>query len=314
MAKKIALTKANIKGIWSAVSTPFTKSMQVDKKYFKKIVDHHVKMGLKGLFVCGTSGEGPWMTDSQREEVIRTFAKEAAGKLIISAQVTDNSAARILENIKMAKDAGADIAVIAAPNMFVAPDDKRMTDLFTEAIRKSPLPVGFYDRHTNATVKISNNVIKKIYAEKKVIIIKDSSADKERMKIALQARKKNPKLSIFNGNEFDIVSYAKAGYDGHLVGGGIFNGYMVKLIDEMTRSKDIAGAEKMQKKLNDIMFKVFGGKKITCWLTGQKQLLVEMGLFGTNASYLKFPLTASCKKAIKEVVKKEAKYLFPYKA
>ncbi|MHC4871654.1 MAG: dihydrodipicolinate synthase family protein [Planctomycetota bacterium] len=313
MAKKIALTRSNIKGTWSAVSTPFTKDMKVDKKCFKRIIDHHVKLGCKGLFVCGTSGEGPWMTNDQQLEVINTYAKHAAGKLIISAQVTDNSPERILDNIKMAKSAGADIAVVAAPYAAVMPDDKRIADIYIESIRKSPLPVGFYDRGKNATVFISNNVLKKIYLEKNLLLVKDSSADTARRNIAIAARKKNKKLCLLNGLEFDIVSYAAAGYDGHLVGGGIFNSYMVSLIDEMTRKGDKAGALKLQDKMNNIMFKVFGGKKVKCWLTGQKQLCVEMGLFNTNASYLKMPLTDSCKKAIKQVVKREGKYLFPYK-
>ena len=104
-------TTDNSPEIWSASPTPFTNEMKVDTASIKKMVEHHIKLGVKGLFLAGTCGEGPWMPDYQKQELFEQTAKYANGKLTLAVQVTDNSAARILENIKMAKNCGADISI-----------------------------------------------------------------------------------------------------------------------------------------------------------------------------------------------------------
>jgi len=107
------------------------------------------------------------------------------------------------------------------------------------------------------------------------------------------------------------VSYLKAGYDGVLLGGGIFNGYVAGLIVAAVQVGDVAAAERLQRRMNRLMWDVYGGKKITCWLSGLKQLLVEMGIFRTNRNYPDYPLTASCRRGIARAMAREAGILFP---
>ena len=53
--------------------------------------------------------------------------------------------------------------------------------------------------------------------------------------------------------------------------------------------------------MNDLMLRVYG-PKIECWLTGLKELLVQMGVFSTNTNLLEYPLTADCRRQITEAV------------
>lgn len=300
-------------GVWSATPTPFTESMQVDKSSVKRLVEHHLRLGVKGLFLCGTCGEGPWMTDQQRCQLIEAVAKYGKGRLHIAAQVTDNSASRILDNIKMVSDCGADIAVVAPPFFMDLVTPQILETLYLTVIEKSKLPIGIYDRGKFSSVFVPPQVLKNIYMHPKVVLAKDSSSDPERMKVALDVRKKRKDLVLLNGNEFDCVSYIKAGYDGLLLGGGIFNGYMAGCIIEAVKAGDIKKAEKLQQLMNDMMFEVFGGKDCACWLSGQKKLMVDLGVFNTWKGYLGYPLTTGCSKAIKKVIKENADMLTPWK-
>ena len=262
MGKSRRTKKAGI--VWSATPTPFTDAMKIDTVAVRRLVAHHLQLGVEGLFLAGTCGEGPWMTEQQRRKMVQTTAGYAKGKLKLAVQVTDNSAARILDNIRMAKEDGADIAVIAPPFYLLNATPDRILDVYVEAIRKSPLPVGIYDRGTLGTVFVPNDVLGKLYGEKNVAMVKDSSSDPKRMKIALAAREKRPRLKLLTGNEFKAIDYIKAGYDGLLLGGGIFNGYMAHGIIEAVRAGDIELAEKRQQHMNQFMFAVYGGKKIKC--------------------------------------------------
>jgi hypothetical protein len=84
----------------------------------------------------------------------------------------------------------------------------------------------------------------------------------------------------------------------------------------MTASR--AGEQKqaagLQKRMNNLMWDVYGGKKITCWLAGLKHLLVEMGIFKNTLNYLGYELTDKCAKAIAAALEREADILFPWKA
>jgi 4-hydroxy-tetrahydrodipicolinate synthase len=43
------------------------------------------------------------------------------------------------------------------------------------------------------------------------------------------------------------------------------------------------------------MYRVYGGEKIECWMTGLKELLVQLGVFSTNFNLLEYPLTDKCR-------------------
>ncbi len=300
--------------VWSATPTPFTDTMSVDKVAVRRMVEHHVKLGVTGLFLLGTCGEGAWMTDGQRRELVATVVKHNQGRLRLAVQVTDNSAARILDNMAWAKQAGADIAVIAPPYFLMNAKPQQIRNLYVQAVRQSPLPVGIYDRGDHGPVAVPDSVLKSLYDERKVVLIKDSSSNPRRRRIALAAKRKRRKLLLLDGNEFICVEYLTAGYDGLLLGGGIFNGYLAGQIMQAVAAADIDLADQLQARMNRIMWDVYGGKKITCWLSGQKKLLVEMGIFRTWRNYLDYPLTKGCEQAIAKVMRRDADILFPWQA
>ena len=298
-------------GVWSAAPTPLTDKLALDVPSLRRVIEHHARLGVRGLFLAGTNGEGPWLTDDQRRKLVQSAAKFSAGRLMLAVQVTDNSAPRILDNIRQAKADGADIAVIAPPYFMMNATAENVLALYREAIRRSPLPIGVYDRGSFSAVAVPNGVLAKIYAEKNVVLVKDSSSDAERMQVALAARKRRPSLRLLDGNEFDCVSYLQAGYDGLLLGGAVFNGWLARQIMQAVADGRIDLAGRLQKRMNRMMWAVYGGKKIACWLSGEKKLLVEMGLLRSWRNYPNYPLTASCEKAIARVLEKEREVLLP---
>ena len=85
----------------------------MDLESVARMVEHHVRLGVDGLFLAGTCGEGPWMSDRQKLALVQAVRENSAGRLRLAVQVTDNSAERVLEQIH-ALD-GVDFAVVAQP-------------------------------------------------------------------------------------------------------------------------------------------------------------------------------------------------------
>src|SRR6185295_8679983 len=85
--------------LWSAAPTPLTSALKVDEASLERMIEGAVTDGLTGLFLAGTCGEGPWLPNRERRRLVQSAVTMARGRLRIAAQVSDNSAARILDNI-----------------------------------------------------------------------------------------------------------------------------------------------------------------------------------------------------------------------
>lgn len=306
------LSRENIAGVWSATPTPFTDELKLDIEAIPRLVDHHLRLGVKGLFLGGTSGEGPWMSDAMRLELANEVVKSNTDRMLLAMQVTDNSAMQMIENIKRIEDSGIDIAVIAPPFFQINFTQEYLKDLYLEVIENSPLPIGVYHRGKHSSVGVETTTIKKIIAHPKVVLIKDSSCDPEAKEmICKAASKRKDELFALNGDEFNSVPYVEAGYDGFLFGGACFNGFMANKILLRGKVGDIKGAQEIQDHMNMIMTKTFGGKSLSCWLAGQKQMMVELGVFNTRKTIINYQITDECINTIKSVVEQEKAYLLP---
>lgn len=291
-----AMTKVSIQRdrVWSATPTPFLADGRVDVPSVNRMVAHHIDLGVAGVMLAGTCGEGPWMRDRDKEVLVRAAVEASAGKLMIAVQVTDNSAVRTLVNAEQAAAWGAQIAVVAAPSFFINVTPQRLVGHYAEVARRSPLPVGLYDRGAASPYVVPESFLPELLAEKNIIVVKDSAQQESRRNAYLAARAARPELVLLTGSEFDCVDFLAAGYDGVLLGGGIFNARLAIQILAAVRAKDLTKATALQERMNDLMYRVYGGKKIECWMTGLKELLVQLGVFSTNVNLLGYPLTDKC--------------------
>lgn len=289
-------------GVWSATPTPLDITGQVDVPSVQRLVDHHVRMGCTGLMLAGTCGEGPWLTDGARETLVRAAAAASAGRLRLAVQVTDSSAVRTLQNIEAAARWGAEIAVVAQPYFFLNATPDRVLGFYREIARGSALPLGYYDRGKGSPYMLPESHLPALAAEPNLVLIKDSSTIATRRDVFLAARKAKPGLILLDGDEFDCVNYLRAGFDGLLLGGGIFNAGIARRIIAAVQAGDLDGAQRLQERMNDLMYRVYGGPRIECWMSGLKELLVQMGIFSTRHDLLGYPLTEHCRKQITEAL------------
>lgn len=281
-------------GVWSATPTPLDAAGRVDVPSVERLVEHHVRMGVTGLMLAGTCGEGPWLLDSDREALVRAVVATAKGRLRIAVQVTENSTVRTLYLAEQAAKWGAEIAVVAQPYFFLNATPDRQLAYYRDFARSSPLPVGFYDRGKNSPYLMPDTHLNELLNEPNIVLVKDSSTMPAHRDLFLAIRQRRPGLILLNGDEFDCANYLAAGYDGLLLGGGIFNAGLAHRILRAARAGDAAGAAQLQLRMNDLMLRVYGGPKIECWMSGLKELLVQMKIFSTRHNLLGYPLTESC--------------------
>ena len=273
------------------------------------MVEHHVALGVDGLFLAGTCGEGPWMTDQQKLTLVHAVREAAAGRLRLAVQVTDNSSARVLEQVAALE--GVDFVIVAQPYLAMNVTPKTLERYYEEILGRSPVPVCYYERGAASTIAVPESVLRTILPHPNLRMVKDSSGDLKRREILLEGRAKRDDLRLMLGDEFLCLDYLSAGYDGVMLGGAILNARYVAGIMAKLRDNHLSAAREIDQRMIAMLHAVYGGPKVVCWLNGLKTTLVRMGIFGSNCAYLDYPLTPECSEAIDRVIADERDWLLP---
>jgi N-acetylneuraminate lyase len=82
-----------IEGLIAAAFTPFNEDGSLNKPMIPVLVDKLVADGVKGIFCCGSNGEGPNMTTEERMEVAEEFVRAARKRLLVIIHVGHSSIA-----------------------------------------------------------------------------------------------------------------------------------------------------------------------------------------------------------------------------
>lgn len=294
--------------IWSATPTPFLANGSLDTASVERLVEHHVLMGVNGLFLAGTCGEGLLMPNPQKTELIRLVKQLSGSRLQIGAQVTDTSAARVCENILAAQDAGANFVIVAAPLLPQFCNRDYVRRYFLEAIETATVPVGLYILAQPSETSLNDAVWSEFVSHPKVRLVKDSSGSATCRENLIRIRKKREDLILLMGGEFRVVEAVAAGYDGGLLGTGILIAGLIrralKALDDGDRKK----ADAWQKRANDFMYDLYG-RDLSLWLGGLKYALKRQGLFSTEQMHVCYPLSPSDHARIDDALTREGRFL-----
>jgi 4-hydroxy-tetrahydrodipicolinate synthase len=295
--------------IWSATPTPFRQDGSLDEAGIARLVAHHCRLGVSGLFVGGTCGEGGFMRDRQRTDVVRLMKEAAGASLHIAAHVSETSAARVIDNIRRATDAGADSVVIAPPYM-VADFCNRdfLRRYFLEPLGASELPVGIYVRLPLSKMQLDLDLWDEVIGHPRVRFVKDSSGSVDYRRHFLTIKAKRPELTFLTGAEFDVVAAVAEGYDGCLMGTGILNAKLIGRALEVLACGDQTEAQVWQERSNQFLFDLFR-RDIGAWMAGLKYALHKLGLFESEFSHLMFPFDDEDRRRIDAALEREKEYL-----
>ena len=300
--------KKSEKLVWSATPTPFLANGALDVGSLERVVAQHLRLGVTGLFIAGTCGEGPFMPNPQRVELVFRMKRLAQGRLHLAAQVSDTSAARVKDNMAYMADAGADSVVIAAPWIRNFCTKEFVRRYFLEAIEAATVPVGIYIIKQPADSPLDMGMWIEIASHPKVRFLKDSSASEEYMKALAAVKAKRPELMLETGYEFDVITAAEAGYDGCLLGTGILIGGMIRRALDALTAGDKAAVEAWQKRSNEFLWDLFR-RNISIWLGGLKYALKRLGIFSDEFMHMIYPLTAEDRKRIDAALEREREFI-----
>jgi len=132
-------------GLIAAAYTPMDDEGGLKLALVPRMVDYLVSVGVSGIYVCGSTGEGPSLTGKERMAVTEAFVAAAAGRLPIIVQVGHNSVKESRALAAHAQSAGADMISSNAPSYFKPGDVDSLVLAMAELAAGAPeLPFYYY--------------------------------------------------------------------------------------------------------------------------------------------------------------------------
>ena len=134
-----------IEGLIAAPFTPMLPNGSIDYDKIPTLVENLIKDGIIGAFVCGSNGEGPNMTISERKKVAETFVKASAGRLKIWVHAGHPCIEDAKDLFKHAFEIGADAGSAVASFYFKPENLHTLVACMKEIAAAEPrLPFYFY--------------------------------------------------------------------------------------------------------------------------------------------------------------------------
>ncbi len=242
------------KGIATALITPFDTMGNVDFEALKRIIDWQIESGIDALVACGTTGEGPTLTDEEHKEVIRVTVERAAGRVPVTAGTGSNDYAYAVELTNYACDVGADAMLVVTPYYNKATQNG-LYQMFTKLADISTKPLILYNVPSRTGCNITPATYARLAEHGNIQAIKEANGNISA--IVETASLIGDKMDIYSGNDDQIVPILSMGGKGCI---SVLSNIMPKETCEITNrwfAGDTAGAAQLQMKYLQLVNALF---------------------------------------------------------
>lgn len=247
--KTIDLSK--FKGVFVALNAIFDENDCVDLETTKKLVKIYREKGVKGVYVCGSTGEGFLLSTEERMQVAEAVKQAAGDDFTVIVHV---GCAGSKESIRLAKHAekiGVD-AISAVPSVYYRLPPKSVEMHWNAIIDSTDLPFIIYNIPQLTSFHLPYDLFERMAKNPKVIGIKNSEEpvfNMERFRTIA-----GDDFIIFNGSDEQFLGGRLMGADAGI--GGTY-GTMPELfvaLDKYICNGEIEKAKALQYKINEIIF------------------------------------------------------------
>ncbi len=274
-------------GIVPPVLTPVRPDGTLDLDSLDRLVDHLLDAGVHGLFVLGSSGQVAYLTDAEREAVVRRVVDRTAGRVPVVVGVPDLSARRSLEAARRAEALGASAVVATAPLYSLNSGDE-LAEHFRMIAGGIGVPLIAYDVPVRVHAKLGLDLLVELGREGVLHGVKDSSGDDVAFRRLVAAnRAAGSPLVLSTGHEVMVDGMALLGADGAVPGLGNVDpaGYVRLWAAAQAGDWEAARAEQDRlARLFDIVFVPQGRSGDAQGIGAFKMALWRLGVIASPAS------------------------------
>jgi dihydrodipicolinate synthase/N-acetylneuraminate lyase len=207
-----------LRGIIPPLITPLSDRDTLDLPGLERLIEHLIAGGVHGLFVLGTTGEGPSLSYRLRRELIEKSCQLTRGRVPVLVGITDTSFTESVNLANYSADAGATQVVLAPPYYFPAAPPE-MQEYVQALVKEMPLPLFLYNMPGLTKVSFEIDLVKRALDMPGVCGVKDSSCDMIYFHRLIEVAKQRADWSVLVGPEELTAEAVLLGGHGGINGG-----------------------------------------------------------------------------------------------
>lgn len=232
--------------------TPLCGRDKLDVAGLERLVEHILAGGVSGLFILGTTGEGPSLSYRLRRELVERVCRQVSGRVPVLVGITDTAFTESVELARHSAENGA-AAVVAAPPYYLPESQVELLEYLGHLVAELPLPLYIYNMPSLTKVHMEPETVRRAMDHPGIVGFKDSSGDLDYFKtVADLAREHRPDWPLFIGPEEKLLPALQRGGHGGVSGGANLFPKLYTALHAAYQAGDEARAAELQQQIQRV--------------------------------------------------------------
>ncbi len=229
-------------GIGTALVTPFTNDGSIDDAAVRRLVSRQIEAGIHFVSPCGTTGEAPTLSHSEKLRVVQLVVDETAGRVPVLAGAGGYDTREVIALAREFEDVGVD-GILSVTPYYSKPTPEGLFQHYKAIAESTSLPIVLYNVPGRTGVNLDVATVVRLSALRNIVGVKESSCNVVQMSEILAAVRDD--FLLVSGDDPLAVAVMAIGGRGLIsVASNAVPGEMVQII-ELAEKGDFAAARRL---------------------------------------------------------------------
>lgn len=278
-----------LSGVFGPVVTPFDAATgNVATADFRANAEAHLRAGLSGLVVAGSTGEAALLDDVERRMLVESVRGVVDDDRWLIAGAGSESTRQTMRRARDAASAGADAVLVVSPHYYSgAMTAEALRAHFSRVADESPVPLVLYNIPKYAHFSLPPELVAELARHENVIGIKDSSGDLSLLEQYLASQ--SAEFTVLTGSGQTWAQALALGARGGILGVSLFAPALTLSVLAAHLRNDASEALRLQERLTPLARRIVSDQGVA----GVKAALDLIGRAGGNPRSPLLPLDAA---------------------
>jgi len=213
-------------GCGTALVTPFRSDQSLDEEALRRLVRRQVDAGIDFLVPCGTTGECPTLTQTERLRIVELTLEESRGRVPVVAGAGGYNTAEVIETAREFQSMGVD-GILSVTPYYNKPTQEGLYQHYKAIAAATTLPIIVYSVVGRTGVNVEPATIRRLAEIDNIVGIKEASGNIGQM--AAIANGARDSFVVLSGDDAITLPLAALG------GRGVISVVSNEIPAEMTR-------------------------------------------------------------------------------
>jgi 4-hydroxy-tetrahydrodipicolinate synthase len=241
--------QTGIGSLLTAMVTPFAADGSLNLDSARRLAHHLVDTGSDGIVVCGTTGEGPTVTDREKLDLFEAVVTEVGASATVIANTGTYDTHHSVALTRSALATGVDGFLVVTPYYSKPPRPGIVAHFQAIAEAADGRPVIVYNIPQRVVVNLEPDVLAELGEIPNVVAVKQATADLDQARRVVE----DTGLVLYAGNDDLVMPFLELGGAGGICVASHVAGRQYRHMIDLAQQGDVAGARAIDESLRGLL-------------------------------------------------------------